>query len=106
MYMQPSRAAGYLMSEFRKKKDCPSSFELVDGVNNELDGQRGLAIANHLAACDFCAAELEFYRAYPPDGLDIPAPPIPIALLELAEALIAKETIHISRLEHLLREAA
>jgi hypothetical protein len=104
--VQLNKAAGYSMSEFRKKIDCPSSFELVDAVNNELDGQRGLWIAGHLAVCDFCSAEVEFYRNFPPDGIDVPAPPMPIALLELAEALIAKETIHISRLEHLLKEAA
>jgi hypothetical protein len=62
-------------------------------------------MAVHLAGCEFCAAELEFYRAYPPYDVESAAPPMPTPLFELAEALIAKETIHISRLEHLLREA-
>ena len=94
------------MSNFRKEKSCPSSFELSDSVTGELDGENGLRIATHLVTCDFCAAELEFYRNYPPDGAAVPAPPIPYPLLQLAEALIAKETIHISRLENLLRDAA
>ncbi|HYJ90857.1 MAG TPA: hypothetical protein VEV84_06095 [Pyrinomonadaceae bacterium] len=94
------------MSNFRKEKGCPSSFELVDVLNGEISGEQGLKIAVHLASCDFCAAELEFYRAYPPYADEVTTPPIPAPLLELAEALIAKETIHISRLEYLLRDAA
>jgi hypothetical protein len=94
------------MSNFRKEKDCPSSFQHVDVLSSEINGQDGLLIAAHLASCEFCAAELEFYRHYPPDMADVPVPPMPRPLLELAEALIAKETIHISRLESLLRDAA
>ena len=94
------------MSNFRKEITCPSSWELVDLLNGEVAGDVGLRIAVHLAECDFCAAELEFYRAHPPDGSAGSAPPMPAPLLELAEALIAKETIHISRLEYLLKDAA
>lgn len=94
------------MPSFRKEITCPSSWELVDLLNTEVSGEYGLRMAVHLAECEFCAAELEFYRAYPPHDSDATAPPIPAPLLELAEALIAKETIHISRLEHLLKEAA
>jgi len=65
-----------------------------------------LRLAAHLASCDFCAAEIEFYRHYPPDLAEIAVPPMPRPLLELAEALIAKETIHIARLNSLLRDAA
>jgi hypothetical protein len=94
------------MSNFRKEKDCPSSFQLVESLSARINGEEGLRIAAHLASCDFCSAELEFYKHYPPDGDDVQAPPMPRPLLELAEALIAKETIHISRLESLLRDAA
>ena len=94
------------MSKFRKEKDCPSSFLLVDSLRSQINGEEGLRIASHLAVCEFCAAELEFYKHYPPDGDIAPAPPMPRPLLELAEALIGKETIHISRLESLLRDAA
>jgi len=94
------------MSNFRKEITCPSSWELVDLLNGEVAGDVGLRIAVHLAECEFCAAELEFYRAYPPNGSVGAAPPMPAPLLELAEALIAKETIHIARLEYLLKEAA
>lgn len=94
------------MSNFRKEKDCPSSFLLVDSLYSEIDGEEGLRLASHLARCEFCAAEVELYQHYPPDGADVSAPAIPGSLLELAEALFAKETIHISRLESLFREAA
>lgn len=94
------------MSNFRKEKDCPTSFELADAADAELNGQDGLRLAAHLASCDFCAAELEFYKRYPPDLSEIAVPPMPRPLLELAEALIAKETIHIARLNSLLRDAA
>jgi hypothetical protein len=92
------------MSEFRKEKDCPSSFRLVELLYSELDGKEGLSIASHLASCDFCAAELEFYKHYPPRPVHVDAAPMPGPLLELAEALIANEKIHISRLETLLRD--
>ena len=94
------------MSKFRKEKDCPSSFLLADSLHAEIGGEEGLRVAQHLASCEFCAAELEFYKLYPPDGDVVQAPPMPRPLLELAEALIGKEKIHISRLESLLRDAA
>jgi hypothetical protein len=94
------------MSNFRKEKDCPSSFLLVDSLFSIINGEEGLRIAAHLARCEFCAAEVEFYKHYPPDDLEVTAPAMPKPLLELAEALIARETIHISRLESLFREAA
>ncbi|HEY2867795.1 MAG TPA: hypothetical protein VGJ02_11945 [Pyrinomonadaceae bacterium] len=90
------------MSDFRKEITCPSSWELVDLFGGEVAGEYGLKMAVHLAECDFCAAELEFYRAYPPSDSETTAPPMPAPLMELAEALIAKETIHILRLEYLL----
>lgn len=94
------------MSNFRKEKDCPSSFQLVEVLYSEINGQDGLIVASHLASCEFCVAELEFYKHYPPYPVDVSAPPMPRPLLELAEALIAKETIHISRLEYLLKDVA
>jgi hypothetical protein len=94
------------MSNFRKEKHCPSSFDLVEVASGALNGEQGLRIATHLASCDFCAAELEFYQHFPPEPIDITDAVMPEPLKELAEALLAHETIHISRLEYLLREAA
>jgi hypothetical protein len=92
------------MDHFRKEKLCPSSYELAEASTCELNGLDGLKLATHLASCEFCAAELSFYRAYPPDGPSVSAEEIPRPLRELAEALMAHETIHISALDHLLRD--
>ena len=93
------------MSRFRKKKDCPASQELLDAVMGKIDGVNALIIASHLAGCDFCSAEVELYRAFPLNDDDVAeAPPMPTPLLELAQTLLTRETIHISRLEYLLNE--
>jgi hypothetical protein len=94
------------MSSFRKERTCPSSFEIVDAACGSIDGLRGLEIASHLGRCDFCAAEMALYQAFPPESSEIRTPEIPQPLFELAEALLAHETIHISRLRSLLGEAA
>jgi len=95
------------MSGFRKKKECPSSYELVDAMKREIDGVDGLRMASHLAVCDFCSAEVELYRAYPPiDEGDNETPALPTPLFELAQTMLTRETIHISRLEYLLKETS
>jgi hypothetical protein len=96
------------MSYFRKEKDCPSSYELADSVVGQLGGDQALRIAGHLASCDFCAAEIEFYKHYPPVMFSAePAPgPIPDPLFELAQSTLTKESVSRSRLEFLLDEAA
>ena len=93
------------MSDFRKKKDCPTSFELADSVASRLSGDRALRIAGHLGSCDFCAAEIEFYRHYPPAALPETPGPIPDPLFELAHSMLTKESISRSRLEFLLDDA-
>jgi hypothetical protein len=90
------------MSNFRKKRECPSSFDLADASCGEVDGLRALVISSHIAICDFCAAEVEFYRAYPPEVETAKPPPLPSPLMELAEALLSTDTIHISTLERLI----
>jgi hypothetical protein len=99
------------MPDFRKDRNCPSSYELSNASQGSIDGVFGLAIASHLAECDFCAAEVEFYQAYPPGpieddrpGPEVVVPPIPLPLRELAESLLAKKTIHISTLDLLLSD--
>ena len=94
------------MSKFRKEIHCPSSFALVDVVNGEIPGDEGLRIAHHLASCEFCAAELDFYAHHLPEAADGDIPSIPKPLRELAEALMEHETIHISRLRSLFGDLA
>lgn len=78
---------------FRKNEDCPSSQELLAYETGELAPAFELAIGEHLTACEFCEAEVEFYSRFPQEdspndatnSVDIPAP-----LFELAEALLKK----------------
>ena len=65
------------MSDFRKEITCPSSWELVELLEGEIAGENGLRIAVHLAGCEFCEAELEFYRAFPPTVSETIAPAMP-----------------------------
>jgi len=48
-------------------------------------------IRDHLIECEFCAAEVEFYRLYPPLEETVVAEKMPRPLFELAHALLQKE---------------
>ncbi|HMQ02931.1 MAG TPA: hypothetical protein PKD26_03370 [Pyrinomonadaceae bacterium] len=82
------------MPNFCKSEDCPTSEELVAFQIGEMPVRDGGPIRKHLAACDFCAAEVEFYENYPPAPVtDLPekAVAMPQPLFELAEALLKKK---------------
>ena len=78
---------------FSKNENCPTSQELVDFQNGDIEADEGRVIREHLSGCEFCEAEIEFYSHYPQAvsgeeesndaAADIPAP-----LYELAEALL------------------
>ena len=60
-----------------------------------MDLTEGTAIRRHLAKCEFCAAEVEFYESYPPVPVsEEPVRPdtMPTPLMELAEALLIKKS--------------
>jgi len=94
------------MTGFCKNGDCPTSHELVDYQNGDLEREAAVDIRIHLASCEFCTAEVEFYSHYPQteipceptENVDIPAP-----LYELAEALL-KNRHDASSLNSLLKE--
>jgi len=71
------------MESFHKTKDCPSSQKLAASVDLDCDQLR-----EHLSECEFCDAELEFYRRYPPLEEKVDPENIPQPLLELADALM------------------
>jgi hypothetical protein len=75
------------MERFYKTKDCPASQKLAASVHlvNDSDEFR-----EHLADCEFCDAELEFYRRYPPQEESVEPTRIPRPLLELANSLLHK----------------
>ena len=82
------------MVKFCKHEDCPTSEDLLAFQIGDMPVSEGASIRRHLAACEFCAAEVEFYENYPPapvqeDGIQ--ADSIPTPLFQLAEALLIKK---------------
>lgn len=58
----------------------------------------------HVAACEFCAAEVEFYSHYPQADGPVEPSEIPAPLYELAEALLKIRQSDDQSLNSLLRE--
>jgi len=93
------------MNAFLKREDCPSSFELVAFQKGQLSREHGVDVRRHLASCDFCDAEEDFYEHYPLVELQIEkAPAIPAPLYELAEALLKGKHSNGEALNALLRD--
>lgn len=82
------------MAKFCKNEDCPTSEDLLAFQNGEVELSEGAEIRRHLAVCEFCSAEVEFYESYPPNGEQddsVEADSMPTPLFELAEALLIKK---------------
>ncbi len=94
------------MINFCKSEACPSSNELLEFQNADLTRHRTTEIARHLATCEFCEAEVEFYSNYPQaqDEARIEPAQIPAPLFELAEALLKNRHGDPSSLNALLKE--
>lgn len=90
-------------SGFRKGADCPSSDRLLAFRQSKLGIFASDVIGRHVASCDFCAAELEFYRHFPaiPDEEVIPDR-IPGPLYDLAQAILTNRTSGINALKTLV----
>lgn len=93
------------MSNFCKNEDCPPSQQLLAYQLGEIELSESRDIRRHLAACEFCAAEVEFYEHYPPaeEAADTTAAEMPEPLFELAEALLSGKR-GVSSLEKLVRD--
>jgi len=89
---------------FCKNEDCPSSNELLEFQNGDLIKLRSREISSHLASCEFCAAEVEFYSHYPQAEGNVELTAIPEPLFELAEALLKNRHADSHSLNALLRE--
>jgi hypothetical protein len=82
------------MAKFCKHEDCPTSEDLLAFQTGDMPVTEGAAIRRHLAVCEFCEAEVEFYESYPPAPdreESIEADSIPTPLYQLAEALLIKK---------------
>jgi hypothetical protein len=91
------------MATFCKHGDCPASQDLLAFQNGETGAADGSRIRRHLAVCEFCAAEMEFYGHYPPVEEAVKPEKIPQPLYELAEALLHNRP-DLSALNRLIRE--
>ncbi len=92
------------MNDFCKNEDCPSSHALLGFQNGDTPRALGKEISKHLASCEFCSAEVEFYSHYPQEEGSFDATEIPAPLFELAEALLKNRTGDSSSLNSLLNE--
>lgn len=79
------------MSNFCKNEDCPASEELLAFQVGDMSVSDGSGIRRHLAVCEFCAAEVEFYTNYPQAEERVELAQMPQPLFELAEALFNKK---------------
>ena len=80
-------------SEFEKKRQCPSSEVLLSYYQRALSCGQTSQIDSHLAACDFCSAELQLLSSYPSSVESLESPPIPVGLRTLAEALLSRNLL-------------
>ena len=78
------------MANFGKHEDCPTSEELLAFQNGDIPVNESGGIRRHLADCEFCASEVEFYSHYPPSEVpeEAPSSEIPAPLFELATSLL------------------
>jgi len=103
---QLSSMSSKKMTSFCKNEDCPSSNRLLEFQSRELPKTTGDKIRRHLAKCEFCSAEVEFYSHFPQEeGANEPVEStgIPAPLLELAEALLKNRHLDSTALNSLLK---
>lgn len=92
------------MTGFYKNENCPTSHELLGYEKGELVQPQAAEVRRHIATCEFCAAEVDFYSRYPQaEGTAEPAE-IPAPLYELAEAILKKRHADSASLNSLLTE--
>ncbi|HJR07498.1 MAG TPA: hypothetical protein VJ842_09590 [Pyrinomonadaceae bacterium] len=82
------------MPRFAKQPDCPASAVLSDYAAGTLSFLARPSVAAHLAACEFCGAELPLLSRHAPVEIEtaesfVAAPPMPLALRVLAESVLA-----------------
>jgi hypothetical protein len=92
------------MVNFCKNANCPSSQALLRFESGEVSQKENREIRSHLATCDFCSAEVEFYAHYPQAEERIETAEIPAPLYELAKALLGNRRNDFSLLNKLLGE--
>ncbi len=97
--MAPTKITGFYKDEY-----CPSSNDLLEFQMGDLSQMVNGDITGHLALCEFCASEVEFYSHYPQEEGSAEVSEIPAPLFELAEALLKHQYSDMRSLNSLLRE--
>ncbi len=92
------------MVTFCKSVICPSSRDLLAYQMSEVSVRERERIEVHLAVCEFCSSEVEFYAHYPQSEETVATVEIPIPLYELAQALLNNKHKDFSVLNQLLNE--
>ena len=92
------------MITFCKSANCPSSQDLLTFQSGEFSLREREAVETHLATCEFCASEAEFYAHYPQAEETVAKVEIPLPLYELAEALLGNKHKDFFTLDKLLCE--
>ncbi len=92
------------MVTFCKSAICPSSGDLLAHQTGEVSISESERIEAHLAVCEFCASEVEFYAHYPQSEEPVAIVEIPLPLYELAQALLNNKHKDFSVLNELLDE--
>ena len=80
------------MGSFVKTKECPASQSLVAFQAGQAELAEITLIERHVEACEFCAAEVDLYRSFPPVEERVEAGRIPEPLRQLAEALLQRRS--------------
>ncbi|HUF03538.1 MAG TPA: hypothetical protein VMM38_05115 [Aridibacter sp.] len=93
----------YRASGFKKSADCPSSDRLLAFRQGRLGNFASDIVGRHVASCDFCSAELEFYRNFPviPDE-EVKPDLIPRPLYDLAQAILTNRTSGVNALKTMI----
>ncbi|HEX8287362.1 MAG TPA: hypothetical protein VF556_05170 [Pyrinomonadaceae bacterium] len=92
------------MKNFCKNANCPSSQDLLKFQTSEISQKEKDGIEGHLTNCEFCAAEVEFYKHYPLSEEKIEAVEIPKPLYDLAKVLLGNRRNDFFLLNKLLGE--
>lgn len=90
------------MINFCKSANCPASQKLLAFQNGEVSTKESKTVSKHLAICEFCSAEVEFYAHYPQSEEVVAKAEIPMPLFELASALLDNKHKDFSLLDQLL----
>ena len=104
VYVQSDIMFSLKMVTFCKSANCPASQKLLAFQNGEAAEKETQVIRRHLAGCEFCAAEADFYAHYPQSEETISEVEIPLPLYELAQALLSNKHKDFSLLNKLLSE--